>query len=118
MGHARALLGLPDDDQRLAAAADIIEKDLSVRDIERAVRERSRPATAPAKTTTTPSNPAAEGVPHTIPPWARELQDRLRERFGTRVSIRNAPGYRGQITLDYFSREDLDRVLALLLPDL
>jgi ParB family chromosome partitioning protein len=105
MGHARALLGLGEPAQVLQLVGRIAREDLSVRDVERCVREMARSS---AKGTSPVPTPTAS--------WVRDLEERMRERLGTKVQIRNLPGYRGQIVLDYFHRADLDRLCALLAP--
>jgi len=108
MGHARALLGCKDSTlaQRLLEKA--VRDDLSVREVEALVRTRS-------------SSSAAQGpepVKVVIPqaPWVRDLEDRMREHLGTKVQLKNGPGYRGQIVIEYFQREDLERLAEILAP--
>ena len=109
MGHARAMLGLTDTAAMLALLGKIARQDLSVRDVERIVREsasgRSKQA-AGAAVVLQPQGPA----------WLRELEERMRERLGTQVRLRHTPAYRGQIVIEYFSREDLDRLCEILAP--
>jgi ParB family transcriptional regulator, chromosome partitioning protein len=105
MGHARALLGLSDEAQILAILAKISREGLSVRQTEALVRESAGGQTKEAEKTITP--PA---------PWVTELQDRMRDHLGTKVQVHNKKGYRGQITIDYYGREDLDRLLGVLAP--
>lgn len=109
MGHARALLGLADEAQILTILAKVAREGLSVRQAEALVREAAgstggADGKEPEKTLT----PAA--------PWIVELQDRMREHLGTKVQLHNKKGYRGQITIDYYGREDLDRLLGVLAP--
>jgi len=106
MGHARALLGLSDADKMLRVLAQVVREGLSVRQTEALVREAvgATPGSTAEKTVT----PAA--------PWLTELQDRMREHLGTKVELKNKKGYRGQITIDYYGREDLDRLLGILAP--
>jgi ParB family chromosome partitioning protein len=106
MGHARALLGMPDAPSLLALVERIAREDLSVRDVERIVREAARGKKAAA--VLTPMAPVA--------PWLRELEERMRLHLGTKVQVRNNPGYRGQIVVEYFNRADLDRLCEVLAP--
>jgi ParB family chromosome partitioning protein len=107
MGHARALLGCKDG----ALAQKLLEKavrdDLSVREVEALVRNR---------TSSTPQR--TEPVKVVIPqaPWVRDLEDRMREHLGTKVQLKNGPGYCGQIIIEYFQREDLERLSEVLAP--
>lgn len=106
MGHARALLGLSDEQQILTILARVVREGLSVRQTETLVREQagSGPAQEQSKTITP------------VAPWVTELQDRMREHLGTKVEVHNKKGFRGQITIDYYGREDLDRLLGVLAP--
>jgi ParB family transcriptional regulator, chromosome partitioning protein len=107
MGHARALLGCKDAGlaQRLLERA--VRDDLSVREVEALVRSR-----------TSASQPASEPVKVVVPqaPWVRDLEDRMRSHLGTKVQLKNGPGYRGQIVIEYYQREDLERLAEILAP--
>jgi ParB family chromosome partitioning protein len=94
-GHARALLAAPES-QRLALAARAAAEGLPVRALERLASARAAPRTAPP--------PAARS----LSAEEREFENRLRERFGTRVAIVHA-GSGGRIEF-YFSgaRELMD----------
>jgi hypothetical protein len=48
--------------------------------------------------------------------WIGDLEGRLREALGTKVTIRNGRGYRGQIVIEYFDRAGLDRICSKLAP--
>ncbi|MFT5050421.1 MAG: ParB family chromosome partitioning protein [Chlamydiales bacterium] len=106
MGHARALLGLKDEKAIISLFKVTVRKGLSVRQVEDRVRvlnEAAVPRTA--------TEPAAAR-----PAWVNDMESRIRERVGTKVLIKNREGYRGEITLQYHGREDLDRLLAHLAP--
>jgi len=105
MGHARALLGLKDEKAITGLFKAIVRQGLSVRQVEDRVRSLNE--ANEASTRTTPSQaPAA---------WISDMEGRIRERVGTKVVIKNREGYRGEITLQYHGREDLDRLFELLL---
>lgn len=101
MGHARALLGAETGARQLAAFRIVIKKGLSVRETEALVRRMKKEALAPVKS-------PAEQDPHFM-----DLSDRLSRRFGTRVLIRRR-GKRGRLEIEFYSDEDLDRLLTLL----
>ena len=119
MGHARALLGLEDAEGRDRLAQDVVAGGLSVREVERRVRElagRAPEESSPASATTSKSvtgRSAAHGF--ATPPWAKELERRLLEKLGTRVEIEERGGYRGRIVLHYADRKALDQLLEELL---
>jgi ParB family chromosome partitioning protein len=106
-GHARALLGLPDADRQLDACKRIIAQHLSVRQTEALVV-----AGAP-----TPPRPRIRKDPaHSSdarPPHLLELEERLLRTLGTSVLVRAKGAERGQIIIDYHSREEFDRLCGL-----
>jgi ParB family transcriptional regulator, chromosome partitioning protein len=106
MGHARALLGLTSPNQVLGLVERIAREDLSVRTVEGLVRAQSSPAAA--------VEAAPPGL--TVAPWVRELEERMRETLGTKVQLKNNPGFKGQIVIEYFNRADLDRLCQVLAP--
>ena len=91
---------------------------LSVREAERRARGEAEPVVtlqpkAPKTSTTDASSAAVEGPKE---PWARDLETRLREQFGTKAEVQNRPGYKGQIVLHYYDREGLERLMESLAP--
>jgi ParB family chromosome partitioning protein len=99
MGHARALLGLPDDMVQLRVSRDVIGRNLSVRETEALVKKVTQPAAA--------KTPVEKDV-HT-----RAAEERLRFALGTRVRIeRKRKG--GQIEVDFGSEEELQRLFEML----
>jgi ParB family chromosome partitioning protein len=108
MGHARALLGLSKPERITALVGRIVREGLSVRDVEAIVRSEARPA---------PAGGPGTGIPAPqVAPWITELEQRMGDQLGTKVTIRNQPGFRGQIVIEYFSRPDLDRLCQVLAP--
>lgn len=99
-GHARALIGHPDAS---ALAKTIIQKKLSVRDIEKLVKQGDRPASAP-KTTAQPKD--ADTL---------QIEGELAAQIGMRVSIDHKPNQEGgSLSIQYKSLEQLDDLLRLL----
>ncbi len=105
MGHARALLGVPDAARQEELCALAVRRGLSVREVEQRVRELAGRG-AEKKSTLSPPPP----------PWVREMEARIRGQLGTKVRVQNGEGYQGQIVIEYHGREDLDRLYALLAP--
>jgi ParB family chromosome partitioning protein len=101
MGHARALLALETPQAQRELAGRVAVEGLSVRDVERVGQEQ--------RGQQTPSSPTKSS--HT-----EDLEKQLRERLGTRVSIQDKAG-RGRIVIEYFSNEELSRLLDILLED-
>jgi ParB family chromosome partitioning protein len=110
-GHARALLGLADPSQQVAACAQVIAEHLSVRQTE-ALVATGEPTPARTRVRKDPaeagSTPAGGRTPHVL-----ELEESLRTRFGTPVLIRVRKRDRGQIVIDFNSQEESDRITTL-----
>ena len=103
MGHARALLALPDAGAQRQAAREVISRSLSVRDTESLVRKLA----APAATSGSRPEPRVTDV-HT-----RAAEDRLRFALGTKVRIvRRAKG--GAIEIAFGSESELNRLYEYL----
>jgi ParB family chromosome partitioning protein len=100
-GHARALLGAPDETELTALADKVIRGRLSVRQTEALVRS-AKPAKTPGKGRSGKS--AA----------TRDLEVRLERKLGTKIEVRDRDG-RGEIGIKYASWDELDRLLEILL---
>jgi ParB family chromosome partitioning protein len=108
-GHARALLGLPDEETRVAACKRVIAESLSVRQTE-ALVATGEPTPARARLRRDgPASPVGSKAPHVL-----ELEKHLNSRFGTPVLIRVRGRDRGQIVIDFNSQEEFDRVTGLI----
>ncbi|GAB4521998.1 MAG: ParB/RepB/Spo0J family partition protein [Anaerolineales bacterium] len=99
-GHARALLGLSTAQAQAAALQTVITKGLTVRQTEELVRKLKGQKPAPQKTAPSPA--------------LRDIEERLRARLGTRVSLKHGKKG-GTITLHYYSDEELEALLTHLL---
>jgi ParB family transcriptional regulator, chromosome partitioning protein len=96
MGHARALLSLPDGAAQRRAARDVVSRGLSVRDTEMLVKQLGEPAPAPK-------------APKVTDPNTRAAEERLRFVLGTPVRIvRKGKG--GRIEVQFTSEEELNRI--------
>jgi ParB family chromosome partitioning protein len=131
MGHARALLAMEPGAEQAALAQTIEREGLSVREVERRVREWLAPREGPAdtaklvETTASASSGAAPGpagadLPRSGQPWARALEERLKHALGTKVEIRVDPssesGMEGQVLLHFYDRRQLEVVVDRLAP--
>ncbi|MFZ5471491.1 MAG: ParB/RepB/Spo0J family partition protein [Myxococcota bacterium] len=101
MGHARALLGLPRPSEMVALAREVVAQALSVRETERRVKEARPLAAKPKRKEARPS------------PHARQLVEELQRRLGTKVRLLDKGG-KGTLEVDFFSYEDLDRIVGLI----
>ena len=105
-GHAKALLGLPAGPARLRLARLCRSRGLAVREVERRVQAASRPQRRRRRRKTT-------GEQET--PEIKALRERAEQLFGSPVGIeRDAVSGAGQISIKFFSDNDLERLLTML----
>jgi len=98
MGHARALINVDKIDQQLYIFDEIKTKGLSVRQTENLVRNLYK-----EKATKKTNNSLPEGY--------RKVEDKLASHFSTRVKMKHSKNGSGQITFDYYSLEELNKLL-------
>jgi ParB family transcriptional regulator, chromosome partitioning protein len=117
-GHARALLATPDRDLQEELADEILNRGLSVRDIEQLVKERLAPKPDPVPDPT----PAARATPGSARPAAAlrepavlELEELLSARLNTRVSV-SLSGKRGRVVVEFADLDDLERIYRVITP--
>lgn len=94
-GQARTLLSLEDEDRIVELARQCVKQGLSVRQLEKLCSAKKK---EPTKT--------EEKTPD---PFTRDVEDRLRKKFGTRVEIKNK-----SISISYTDIEDLNRILEIM----
>ncbi len=112
MGHARALLGIPDDDGRIHLAKSAVENQLSVRALEDIVRRRKGQDESAGPTGA--ESRSAGGMP-AKPANVLDLENRLQQAVGTKVRIKEGrrKGH-GKLVIEYYSLDDFDRIAGLL----
>jgi ParB family chromosome partitioning protein len=117
MGHARALIAVDDTEAQVALLEQAIEESLSVREVETRVRdwhdeddgEASDPVdAADEKSVTAP-------VPDRSDLQLEKLRSTLRSQFGTQVQIQHTEDGEGTIEIAYYSEEDLERILEMMM---
>lgn len=101
-GHAKVLLELPDADQQKYAAELIVEKNLSVRETEKLVKTLLNPA------------PEKEKKELANTELYEQLQDKLSARIGTKVAISRKSENKGKIEIEYYSQEELERIIEVI----
>lgn len=104
-GQARPLLGLNNESHITALARQIVEQGWSAREVERRVRD------APATGTSKRGRPRKED---SRPAEVRSLEQRLRKHFQTDVSISLKAENRGSVVIDFYSPEDLERIVEII----
>jgi ParB family chromosome partitioning protein len=113
MGHARALLGTPDRSFQELLAKRVVDKDLSVRAVEDAVREHQSEA---ARGASDEAAAGANGSParrRLRPPGLLELEELLGDHLETRVKI-SMGSSRGKVVVEFSTLEDLERIYRLM----
>ena len=101
-GHARALLTLEDKSKQHMLAVKIFDEKLSVREIEKLVRQIME-ETKPKK-----EDKSSEKLIY------KQLEDSLKGILGSKVSIKGRQDGKGKIEIDYYSVDELDRITELL----
>ena len=103
-GHARTLLALEDQELQFTAAERIIEHKLSVRETEKLVKDLLKPKKS--------------GKEQNVPDEAtaliyKNLEEKIRGILGTKVSINRKDENRGKIEIEYYSMDELERLMDL-----
>jgi ParB family chromosome partitioning protein len=108
-GHARALINLDNEALQIQLLENILSKNLSVRKVERLVRELSEGGTRKSK-----KSIQDEEVKLTFhSPNLRDVEDKLRVIFGTKVKCLQRKDGTGEIILEYYSRDEFERLIEL-----
>lgn len=113
-GHARALLALTPPHSVVGLAKESASEGLSVRALEQRVRELNAPPPPPAVPSEQHPEPK-QGTPPAAASSVRRIEDQLRAYLQTDVRLRMTDQERGVLELTFYSNDDLDRVLELIL---
>jgi ParB family transcriptional regulator, chromosome partitioning protein len=105
LGHARALLVLGNERAITSAAREVVARGLSVREVEKMAR-----ASSPKRSSTTTSV-----IEDTRPAEVRRIEDQLRKHLQTNVYIYVSGTDKGEVKIPFYSTDDLERLLDLLL---
>ncbi|MDY3999275.1 MAG: ParB/RepB/Spo0J family partition protein [Blautia sp.] len=101
-GHARAILSVSDGDIQYNLAMKIFDEKLSVRETERLVKH----VTEPPKKKEVYTNTAEDAI-------YESLEEKMKGIMGTRVFINRKKNNKGKIEIEYYSRDDLERIIDL-----
>jgi ParB family chromosome partitioning protein len=105
VGHAKVVLGLATEKQQQQTAERVIKEGLNVRQTEGLVAKLQARATGPTKPATI--------TPLTQDAHVADLENRIREKLGTKVHLRYAQG-KGGLEISFFNDEELERILEIL----
>ena len=101
-GHARAILGISDPETQEMIALKVFDNKLSVRETEELVRKILKPSRKKEHST----NPAEDAI-------YESLEEKMKGITGTRVFIHRKKNNKGKIEIEYYSRDDLERIIYL-----
>lgn len=100
-GHARAIAGIGDTEKQIQLAEYAIKEGLSVREIEKIIKEENAPK---KKISRKKAEKSAD---------VRKVEDDLKQIMGTKVNL-NQSGKKGKIEIEYYSRDELERLIEML----
>ena len=100
-GHARTIICIEDGDKQYAIAQKIFDEKLSVREVEKLMREQDKKGKQPKEL---PENDFVY----------RDLEEKLSKSLGTQVTIKNKSNNKGKIEIQYYSQSELERILEFL----
>ncbi len=103
-GHARALLAIEDKEQQYTLAQKIFDERLSVREVEKLVKVLTKPIKEKKET----------DKPKDLSFIFQDMENKLKESLGTKVSIISKGSGSGKIEIEFFSNEEMDRIYELL----
>lgn len=101
-GHARALLTTDDKEQQYSLANKIFEEKMSVREVEHMMQALQKPRTEKKR---------KEEVPNKF--IYEDVEEKLKNILGTKVSVNHKKNNKGKIEIEYYSNEELERLLEL-----
>ena len=102
-GHARAILAIPDKDKQAGVAMKVFDEKLSVRETEKLVKHIVEP---PKKKAEKQVNTAEDAI-------YESLEEKMKGIVGTRVFIHRKKNNKGKIEIEYYSRDELERIIEL-----
>ncbi|MBQ9766085.1 MAG: ParB/RepB/Spo0J family partition protein [Lachnospiraceae bacterium] len=103
-GHARALLGIEDKEEQYNMAMQVFDNKMSVRETEKMVQAYLKPKKKKVEEVISPS----EEVVY------RDIEEKLKVKLGTKVSIQRKTKNKGKLEIEYYSGEELERIIELL----
>lgn len=103
-GHARALLAIEDSEEQYTVAQKIFDEKLSVRDVEKLVKNLHKPEK--------PAKKAAEDK--TMEAIYLDIEEKLKARLSTKVTVTSKGEGAGKIEIEFYNHEDLDRLMDLM----
>lgn len=103
-GHARALITIEDPEQQYMIAQKIFDEKLSVRDVEKLVKDLNKPEKQKKETV---EDKSLEII-------YQDVEEKLKQSLGTKVEISSKGNGSGKIEIEFYNHDDLDRIIDLL----
>ena len=103
-GHARALISVEDPEQQYILAQKIFDEKLSVRDVEKFVKDLGK----------TKKEKKAKEKDKALEVIYQEIEQKLKDKVGTKVSITSKGDGAGKLEIEFYNHDDLERIIALL----
>ena len=105
-GHARALIPIEDKEMQIQIAQKVFDEKLSVREVEKLVKNILKPAEVKSK---------KEDMPESLKYIYQDIENKLKEKMSRKVEI-NSKGKNGsgRIEIEYYSNDDLDKLIEFL----
>ena len=103
-GHARALISIEDPEQQYLIAQRIFDEKLSVRDVEKLVKNLNQP----------PKEKKSVVIDKSLEAVYQDIEENLKQKLSTKVSITSKGNGTGKIEIEFYSHEDLEKLMDLL----
>lgn len=104
-GHGRALLPITDAEEQFTLAMKVFDEKLSVRETEKLIKKLQEEKKAPAK---------KEEETKNVSFIYKNLEEKLKRTLGTKVEIKNKANNTGKIEIEYYSMDELERIVELM----
>ncbi|SHI11068.1 chromosome partitioning protein, ParB family [Clostridium collagenovorans DSM 3089] len=101
-GHGRTILAMDDKEIQYKIAQKIIDEDLSVRETERLIKVLKE------------GKKESQPKEKEFSPYFKDIENRLQDHFGTKVSLSCNNKQKGKIQIEYYSQDELQRILEIL----
>lgn len=102
-GHARALIGIEDEKKQIEIAERIVNQKLSVRDVEKLVKEGDKPV-----------KPEKKPLSEDLNIFYNDVAEKMKANLGTKVVVTGKGDGSGKIEIEFYSNDDLDRIMGML----
>jgi len=104
-GHGRALLPITDPEEQFTLAMKVFDEKLSVRETEKLIKKLQEEKNAPVK---------QEEETKDVSFIYKSLEEKLKRTLGTKVEIKNKANNTGKIEIEYYSMDELERIVELM----